>query len=555
MIVHSLVQGSDLWHAHRATHFNASDAAAMMGCSSYETRNQLLHRIKTGITPEVDAGTQRLFDRGHALEAFARPLAVEIVGEDLYPITGTNGRYSASFDGLVMDESTGWECKSLNEELRKVMPEGETPANNVTLPMMYRVQMEHQCLVSGAEKELFTATDGTDTRHCWYRQDPELQVQIIAGWEQFAIDLAAYVPVEAAPVAAPKFVGSLPVVFDMRVEGRMVACNLEQYKPVALAYIAAINTKLETDQHFADANADAKFCRDSADKLELAIEQALGQMGDINTAINTVREIAAAFDAKGLALEKAVKTEKDSRKVAIITAGRTALGKHEATLQERTQHHLPPTLQNFETVCKGLKSIASIQNAVDTELARCKIEANAEADKIQANLKTLADLGHPELFADIGRLVLKAPDDLLAVAKSRVADHQAKEAARIEADRERIRQEEIDRLAREQAEAAAVKAAADATAKAQTVPTPQAVPFSAVVAVMPTAVRAAMEPVEEPAFVYSVTPVPAAEQIIVAPKASAVRQELNGRLDLLDDGDLKRVLSFVMSRFYAGQTA
>ena len=36
-------QGSEAWHQHRAQHWNASDAAAMMGCSSYQTRNELLH--------------------------------------------------------------------------------------------------------------------------------------------------------------------------------------------------------------------------------------------------------------------------------------------------------------------------------------------------------------------------------------------------------------------------------------------------------------------------------------------------------------------------------
>ena len=53
MITHNLVQGSSAWHAHRATHDNASDAPAMMGCSSYKTRDQLIAELATGITPEV----------------------------------------------------------------------------------------------------------------------------------------------------------------------------------------------------------------------------------------------------------------------------------------------------------------------------------------------------------------------------------------------------------------------------------------------------------------------------------------------------------------------
>jgi putative phage-type endonuclease len=514
MITHDLIQGTPEWLQHRRLHLNAADAPAMTGCSPYTTRTELLHRMKTGITPEVDAGTQKRFNDGHRFEALARPLAAEIIGEDLYPVTGSEGELSASFDGLTADDSICFEHKTLNDALRAafaqmdtIAPEYRDAAGADELPLMYRVQMEQQLLVSGAEKCLFMASKWdndhgvhslAEERHCWYESDPVLRAKIIDGWKQFAADLAAYVPTETVEPAVAKMASILPVVFDMRVEGKLVSCNLEQYKPAALAYIKAINTALVTDQDFADADADAKYCRDSADKLELAIEQALGQMGDINAAMATVREIAAAFDAKGLALEKLVKSEKDNRKIAIIQAGKRALDSHEDGLQERTQRHLPRTIANFETVAKGLKKIDSIQNAVDTELARCKIEASAMADKIEANLKAIAKAGHEYLFVDADKLVVKAPEDLANTITARIAAHQAKEAARVEADRARIRQEEIDRLAQEQAEAdrVAAKAASDAVTKAQrdAAPTPQAVPFSAVVALMPAAVRKAMEP-------------------------------------------------------------
>ena len=100
----NLIQGSPQWHEHRRNHFNASDAPAMMGESSYKTRTQLLHELKTGITPEVDAATQRRFDDGHRVEALARPIAEGIIGEELYPCVGVEGKLSASFDGLTMDE-------------------------------------------------------------------------------------------------------------------------------------------------------------------------------------------------------------------------------------------------------------------------------------------------------------------------------------------------------------------------------------------------------------------------------------------------------------------
>ena len=109
MQLHNLTQGSPEWHAYRAQHFNASDAPAMMGCSPYKTRTQLLHELHTGLTPDVDAAQQRRFDDGHRYEALARPLAEEFIGQELYPVVGSEGRYSASSDGLTMDETIGFE--------------------------------------------------------------------------------------------------------------------------------------------------------------------------------------------------------------------------------------------------------------------------------------------------------------------------------------------------------------------------------------------------------------------------------------------------------------
>ena len=121
---HNLIQGSPEWLAHRAGCYNASDAPAMMGCSPYETRSQLLHRLATGIEPEVDAATQRRFDEGHRFEALARPLAEEIIGDDLAPLSGTldveglSRPLGASFDGITMMGDDVLEHKRINESLR-----------------------------------------------------------------------------------------------------------------------------------------------------------------------------------------------------------------------------------------------------------------------------------------------------------------------------------------------------------------------------------------------------------------------------------------------------
>lgn len=534
MKVHKLTPNTPEWLAYRDTMFNASDAPAMMGCSAYKTRSQLLHERATGQMPTVNAGTQRRFDEGHRIEALARPLAEKIIGQDLYPQVGSEGEYSASFDGLSMDESENFEHKTLNDELRAAFAEMEIYSTNdkhCCLPEQYQVQMEQQHMVSGCTRTLFMASkwDGdtlVEEQHCWYYTDMALRAKIVAGWAQFKIDLAAYVPpvITVAPVA--KAVASLPVVFDMRVEGKLVSCNLEQYKPAALAYIEAINTELVTDQNFADADADAKFCRDSADKLEFAIEQALGQMGDINSALNMVREIAAAFDAKGLALEKLVKAEKENRRNTIISEAAAEFVTHMRALNERLGGQYMPTVQaEFQLACKGLKSIDSTKAKVSQELARVKIESSGIADRIQANLQILAQ--HADmafLFNDKASIVLKQPEDFAMLVRARVAEHQAELVRKEEAQREKIRAEEQakaekdarDKLAAEQAEIDRIerkrRSDADALAaqhpQADAPPAPAispapaaAITHEAVVSIMPASVRQAMSAAPAPVAV------------------------------------------------------
>ena len=48
MEILNLIQGTDEWVAHRKKSLNASDAPAMMGCSSYKTRDQLIAERDAG---------------------------------------------------------------------------------------------------------------------------------------------------------------------------------------------------------------------------------------------------------------------------------------------------------------------------------------------------------------------------------------------------------------------------------------------------------------------------------------------------------------------------
>lgn len=446
MEILNLIQGTDEWVAHRKKSLNASDAPAMMGCSSYKTRDQLIAERATGIIPEVDAMTQRLFDSGHRFEGLARPLAEKIIGEYLYPCTGLmdGTRLSASFDGLTMLEEVAFEHKRMNSRLRDVL---STPGcTGADLPMEYQIQMEQQCAVSGCERVLFMASDWDDQDqlieelHCWYMPNLELRSRIVAGWEQLLKDIDAWVPPEAKPApVVGKTPDNLPALL-IQVTGAVTASNLPEYKAHALEVFKVINRTLTTDQDFATAESTVKWCADVESRLAAAKEHALSQTATIDELFRTIDDISAEARRTRLELDKLVKARKEEIRGEIVAGGVAALRKHIDELNAAMPaDYMPQVPADFAGAIKGKRTVESLRSAVNDELARAKIEASNIATRIHANVKTLKTSGL--VVTDAAVLVLKAPDDLDAIIATRKAAEDARLAA--------IRAEEAEKLQRE----------------------------------------------------------------------------------------------------------
>lgn len=452
MITHNMIQGSKEWHAHRAAHFNASDAPAMLGISPYKTRTQLLTELKTGITPEFDEFTQRRFNDGHRTEALARPIAEKIIGEELSPVVGTEGDLSASFDGITFIGDVAFEHKLLARRLEEVAWVSDNAED--FLPEDYLVQMEQQLHVSGAEKCLFMASKWTDEgelieeRHCWYYPNMERRQRIIDGWAQFEKDLAAYVPEPVTEKAVAAEVEAFPVP-SIQVKGELVACNLSEITPKFDKYLAETKTELVTDQDFADGEANAKASREAAKNLKLTAKAVIDQITPISEAVRTLEGYAVKFDALGLKLEKAVKEQKEAIKTTEIIKARNDFNAHIEQLEAETR---PIRLQveqpDFAGAVKGVKTIKSLHGNIADELARCKAAAEGTARDIRAKLawcKTNAE-GYGMLFPDLQQIIGKAMDDFQLVIKSRIDEHKRAEAekeARIKAEAEEAARQKI----------------------------------------------------------------------------------------------------------------
>jgi predicted phage-related endonuclease len=453
--IHTLIQGSDEWHQFRLEHFGASEAAAMLGLSKKTTRSELLRMKHTGIAKEFSAWVQEnILDHGHEVEALARPLIEAIIGEDLFAATYSFGMLSASCDGITMGGDIAFEHKQYSAALFAAVLDGE-------LPDEHQPQCQQIMLVTGAEKVIFVCSDGTAERMAYVEvfPDPAWQSRLTAGWKQFATDLSSYVPVEIIPAAVGTSIKELPVLI-VQVDGRVVSSNLAEYREIALASIADINLNLNTDQEFADAKKAVKWCGDGEDRLALVKSQALEQTASIGELFRTVDEVSAKLRETRLMLDKTIKARNDAVRVEIVQTGKTQFASHIASLNARIgKPFMPAIAADFAAAIKGKSSFDKMRDAVGTELARAKIDADAVADAIQGNLRVFDGVSeqHQGLFADLGQLVLKAHDDFSNAITLRITQHEEREAkrkaddqARMEADAKAAAERERDRIAAEE---------------------------------------------------------------------------------------------------------
>lgn len=437
MNIHDVVQGSIEWGALRASCFTASEAPAMAGVSKYTSRSDLLKQKYTGEVPEVTPAQQRLFDKGHATEASARPIAERIIGEELYPCTATHDDHEwmlASFDGCTMLEDVIWEHKLSNDELRTATAE--------TLPEHYKVQMDQQLAVSGAEKCLFMASNGTedDCNWFWYTTTPERIAALFAGWEQFKADLEAYQPQAQTVAPQGEAPDKLPAL-SIQMTGGVQASNLPDFKAKAMAMIDGLKTELVTDKDFADAESTVKFLQKGEKQLEESKQRALEQTATIAELFDTIDELRETMRQKRLYLNKLVKAEKENRRLDIKNKAYMAF---DAFLAKLECPIVPAHSLDIVGAMKGKKTISTLQAAADDEVARAKVECQQLANEINGN-KALLDAEQGEyafLFSDWRYLIQKQRDDLQAVIASRIAQRKAAEQARLDAERQRIRLEE-----------------------------------------------------------------------------------------------------------------
>lgn len=436
MRVLNCAQGSDEWKAERAMVINgirrrpASLAPAMMGVDSNVSRSDLVRMWATGSEREISDWAERvLFPRGHAVEKLAREMIEAKLGEDMFPVTGVDdsGLYLASLDGIDDGGKLTLEIKQWNAQKAADVRAGKCPACDYP-------QVAQGLMVSKADRGLYAVTDGTPDNYAevYVERDLAYEDVLRRGWDQLDEDARNYGHREAAPVVVGVSPESLPAL-RIEVTGMVLASNLREFRDHAAAVFDGINTDLQTDSDFADAEQTVKWCADIESRLDAAKQHALSQTASIDELFRAIDEIKDIARAKRLELDKLVKARKDSIRVDIMAEGVKALSDHHAALAARLGIAIfPGAAVDFAGAMKGKRTLESLRDAVSTTLAHAKIAANELADRMDANLKTLREPDHASLFPDAEALAVQPPDHVAAVMFGRVAKAQEEAVRRSE---------------------------------------------------------------------------------------------------------------------------
>jgi predicted phage-related endonuclease len=379
--------------------------------------------------------TQSRFDEGHKAEADIRPHIEAMIGEELFPVVGVLPAISAerpallaSFDGINLVGNVLFEHKLWNEKLAETVK--RVAQGRDELPMHHVWQLEHQLLVSGAEVAYFVTSNGTPDKCavCEYCPQPGLAEALLAGWKQFEADMAAYQPPTAAPVVAGRSPELLPKL-EIAVTGNVQSTNIQAFKAHAVAVIEDINTNLQTDQDFADAKKASKWCADVEEQIKAAKAQALAQTASIEALFSTLDGIYAHVRDKRLMLEKLVKQEEENRRYEIKHKAELDFAEFVSALYapfmaENISISRLITAPELGAAMKGKRTLATLQNAVDTALATAKIQARQAAQAATVALKAFheAAFGNEHLFseADIQSYISQPPDSVRALVSVRI---------------------------------------------------------------------------------------------------------------------------------------
>lgn len=174
----NLDQGSPQWLAWRKTVITATDASVIMGNNPWTSPYKCWQR-KLGLIEEQ--ASNEAMERGKRLEPEARAHFIERYGIDMDAMVVESLEFDflgASLDGINHLGNALLEIKCGGSKLHDMASRGMIPA-------YYKDQIQHQLLVTGAERCFYYSYNGTDGICIEVLPDPEFKTNFLPKAREF----------------------------------------------------------------------------------------------------------------------------------------------------------------------------------------------------------------------------------------------------------------------------------------------------------------------------------------------------------------------------------
>lgn len=180
-----LEQGSADWLDHRKSRVGASEVASILCLADALTsRNELLRQKAFGDVKEVNSFTQRMFDKGHTVEAIVRLKLSQYNFEQSVFEHPTQARLFASLDGYDESKKLILEVKNTDSPgIWSAVREGNIPARYVA-----QAQTQLMC-VPDALSVLLVVCKDNEQCHFDIFPDADYQSKIMSAVEKFLVEL------------------------------------------------------------------------------------------------------------------------------------------------------------------------------------------------------------------------------------------------------------------------------------------------------------------------------------------------------------------------------
>lgn len=274
----------------------------------------------------------------------------------------------------------------------------------------------------------------------------------------------------------------------IKVSGKIVESNFDQYAAEVIKRIEQINENLQTDEDFTQAKEVVTNLKKAEDSMSASKAEALKQAEAVNELFAAIDDVSDKAREKRLSLEKIIKNRNEELRKELINKNlddaRNHYSEHASTNPDFKL--CKPTVSScnysdFELKIKGCSSFSSMGKRLANHADSIKAEIDQLVEKIDQNAVLLDEVQeqYKTLFQDRKQLLMMSSELLESTISQRISEHKVAELERIAREKseaeERERQQniakenakrkEIERSERERAAEAAKTAISGLAAK------------------------------------------------------------------------------------------